>query len=423
MTQHVFTGFGFGPIQAGLFVSEAFTSGNFSRIVIAEIDQPLVDAVRANKGSYTINVACADHIDCVQVNNIDILNPLVTADRSTLLDALAQSTEIATSLPAVSFYTAGAHSAASLIAAALARSVAPAALIYAAENNNHAAELLSQDVTAAAPDAPAVPTQFLNTVIGKMSGVITDPAEIARLHLQPIAPGLDRAFLVEQFNKILVSRCTLDHFAPGIDVFIEKDELLPFEEAKLYGHNAIHALLAYLGSLKGYARMTELADDHALMTIGRDAFLNESGAALISKYSHLGDELFTPAGFTVYAEDLLARMTNPFLTDTTARAGRDPVRKLGLHDRIFGTMSLALSQNIAPRNMALGAVAGLAALLADTRQYELPADLCLANWRDLDDSHIAKLLQWLWQDNADQYHAQLIKLTQAALPKLLSMIV
>ena len=65
------------------------------------------------------------------------------------------------------------------------------------------------------------------------------------------------------------------------------------------------------------------------MTLARDAFVNESGRALIDKYNSLGDELFTEAGYRHYAEDLLERMTNPFLGDTVTRAGRDVIRKLG----------------------------------------------------------------------------------------------
>ena len=57
MAEHILTGFGFGPIQAGLFIHEAYQSGNFSRIVIVEIDQALVDGIRANKGTYYVNVA------------------------------------------------------------------------------------------------------------------------------------------------------------------------------------------------------------------------------------------------------------------------------------------------------------------------------------------------------------------------------
>ena len=75
MKDHVFVGFGFGPIQAGLFVHEAFQSGNFARIVISEIDAKLVAAVRANGGSYYVNIARADRIEVVRVDGIEIYNP------------------------------------------------------------------------------------------------------------------------------------------------------------------------------------------------------------------------------------------------------------------------------------------------------------------------------------------------------------
>jgi hypothetical protein len=58
-----FAGFGFGPIQSGLFLFEAYNSGNFSRFVVAEIDDALIEAVRSNGGRYTINVARFDKID------------------------------------------------------------------------------------------------------------------------------------------------------------------------------------------------------------------------------------------------------------------------------------------------------------------------------------------------------------------------
>ena len=70
-------------------------------------------------------------------------------------------------------------------------------------------------------------------------------------------------------------------------MFTEKEDLLPFEEAKLYGHNATHALAAYLAHLKGIPRIADLRHFPALMAFLRDAFLEESGRALISK--HHGD--------------------------------------------------------------------------------------------------------------------------------------
>ena len=419
MAEHQIVGFGFGPIQSGLFAKEAFQSGNFSRIVVAEIDAELVDAVRANKGTYYVNVARADGIDTVKVDNVDLLNPNVTEDRRTLLEVLAEATEIATCLPSVNFYEAGAeNSPASLIAAGLKNSKADATIVYTAENNNHAAEILEQIIAKQVAGLSQKRVQFLNTVIGKMSRVVTDVAEIAENKLATIAPGIERAFLVEEFNRILVSRTTIGNFRPGIEVFIEKDDLLPFEEAKLFGHNAIHALLGFVGAVKGAISMSELKGNAAVMEIARSAFLDECGAALIKKNAKTGDELFTEAGFREYAEDLLGRMTNPYLGDTVARSCRDVVRKLGINDRIFGTMNLALEYGIEPKNMAIGAIAGIAVLLENAKEYNLPTDLHSGDWRKLDVDKIEKVLNWLWKDQATTHAKQIIEYVRNAQNRL-----
>jgi mannitol-1-phosphate 5-dehydrogenase len=420
MAEHIFTGFGFGPIQGGLFVKEAFQSGNFTRIVAAEIDAELVDAVRANNGSYYINVAKANGIEVLKIDNVELFNPNVAGDNQILLEVLAESTEITTCLPSVDFYDSGGVT--SLIADGLKNSKAEATIIYTAENNNHAAEILEKAVAKKIGALPEKRVQFLNTVIGKMSRVVTEPAEITELKLKAIAPGIKRAFLVEEFNRILVSRMQIADFKPGIEVFIEKDDLLAFEEAKLYGHNAIHSLLGFLGAVRGYTGMTELKKDQAIMQIGRAAFLQECGAALIKKNAHLRDELFTEADFKNYAEDLLERMTNPYLADTVARTGRDAVRKLGINDRIFGTMALALEHGIEPNNMALGAMAGIAVLLDKAEENNLPADLRLGDWRNLDDAKIEKIINWLWTGQKSNYAGQLIKYVRNAKKRLATFI-
>ncbi len=420
---HILTGFGFGPIQGGLFVKEAFQSGDFTRLIVAEVDHRLVDAVKANKGSYYINVAGANGIETLKIDNVELLNPNLPLDKQILLQALAQSTEITTCLPSVNFYKSGGDNCiASLIAEALKNRTAKANIIYTAENNNHAAEILEKAATEKTGTLPEESVQFLNTVIGKMSRVVTDPVEIKDLNLKTIAPGIDRAFLVEQFNRILVSKTTIPNFKPGIDIFIEKDDLLPFEEAKLYGHNAIHSLLGFIAALKGYTKMTELTNDADVIQIGRSAFLQESGAALIKKYSHLDDELFTDSGFKEFAEDLLTRMTNPYLGDTIARVVRDIPRKLEMNGRIFGTMQLALEYGLEPRNMALGAITGIAVLLKNTEDYNLPGDLRLGKWQQLDDAKIEKIINWLWSEKTNKYKDQIIKYTQTALKTLVKLI-
>jgi len=367
-----FVGFGFGPIQAGLFLYEAYRAQTFGRLVVAEIMPELIAAVRAYGGYFHLNIAHPDGIETAVVGPMTILNPADPDDRQALIEAIAAADEIATAVPGVAAYTGpGPESLHRLLAAGLQAKWArngPRAVIYTAENHNHAAELL-----AAAVEGELDPTArqhlrarvcFVNTVIGKMSGVVTDPADIAAWGLAPITPTTDRAFLVEAFNRILISRVHFADggaFARGLPIFIEKDDLLPFAEAKLYGHNATHALAAYLGTLLGLRFLAELAERPGAMAVLRRAFVDESGAALCRKYAGR-DPLFTPAGYTAYAEDLLARMTNPHLHDTVARVGREPRRKLGWDDRLIGTMRLAWSQGIVPRYYAVGAAAALAVL-------------------------------------------------------------
>jgi hypothetical protein len=107
--------------------------------------------------------------------------------------------------------------------------------------------------------------------------------------------------------------------------------------------------------------MSEAADDQALMKLAREAFLEESGAALIARYQGL-DPMFTAAGYQAYADDLLERMTNPYLRDRIERVIRDTPRKLEWDDRLIGTMRLALDAGVTPRRFALGAAAALETL-------------------------------------------------------------
>jgi len=366
--KRTFVGFGFGAIQAGLFLYEAYQSDNFGRLVAAEVLPDRVDAVRRADGRYGLNIAHEDGIERMEIGPVEIYNPQVDEDRAQIVAAVAQAEEMATAIPSVRWYASpGPGSLHRTLAAGLREKIrqsGPRAVIYAAENHNHAAEILRQAVFGEIPAREQAEvqahTRFLNTVIGKMSGVKTNAAELEALDLRPITPDTPAAFLVEAFNHILISRIDFGThpFVRGLKIFEEKADLLPFEEAKLYGHNGVHALAAYLGGLRGHKFMADIREDAALMALLRAAFIEESGGALVRKYAGV-DPLFTSAGYTAYADDLLGRMTNPWLRDTVERVGRDPARKLGWEDRLVGTMRLALAQNIQPERFALGAAAAL----------------------------------------------------------------
>jgi len=377
-----FLGFGFGAIQSGLFLYEAFHSGEFRRLVVVEVIPEMVNAVRREGGYFWVNIAHYDRIETFCIGPVEIYNPNIETDRLKTLAAIAEAEEIATAVPSVAFYVSNKPgSIHRLLADGLCRKVEceeARAIVYAAENHNHAAEMLEHAVMNLIPQerqsGVRSKARFLNTVIGKMSQVVADPLEVRSRSLTPIMPSLQRAFLVEVFNRILVTKIQFpESFKRGIYVFQEKDDLLPFEEAKLYGHNATHALLGYMGAMLGTQNIADLKKTPGMMSFARAAFIEESGATLIRKHAGV-DALFTPEGYRDFADDLLERMTNPFLVDTIERVTRDTERKLGWSDRLIGTIRMALQQGITPRRYALGAAAALVrfdpAVLANQRPVE-----------------------------------------------------
>jgi mannitol-1-phosphate 5-dehydrogenase len=389
-----YVGFGFGAIQAGLLLYEAFQSGAYQRLVVSEVLPDTVSALRRAKGRYTVNIAHLDRIAQAPVGPVAIENPAEAADRERLVEAVAASESVGTAVPSVDAYATDAPgSLHRILAEGLRRKTAtkgPRMVVYAAENHNRAAEILEEKVREAIPaaerKAALARVRFLNTVIGKMSGLVPERSSPEARALAPVTPGSPRAFLVEAFNRILITKVRFDDapgeppFRRGIAVFEEKDDLLPFEEAKLYGHNAIHALLGYIARLRGYDVMSRIGSDAKLLALGRDAFLNESGAALIRKHGSTGDPLFTSAGYADYADDLLQRMVNPFLLDRVDRIIRDPKRKLAWSDRLFGTMRVAMDQGITPRIMALGAAAAVDYALKEEKSTGTPRQYLEALW-------------------------------------------
>jgi mannitol-1-phosphate 5-dehydrogenase len=383
-------GLGFGAIQAGLFVYEAQRTGAYAPPLVVDVRADLVAGIRAADGRCQVNIARADRIDVADIGPLVIEDPSVAADRERIVTAISEADELSVALPSVAFYrSASPGSPHLLVARALARRTTPKPLIvYCAENHRSAATLLEAAVREAFEDGKSdlvqTRTRFADTVIGKMSGVVTDGATIEALGLSAVAPGLPWAFLVEEYDRILVSR--LDSVGtpadaptddrpsgrtderpsgrdaaplhPGLPVLREVDDLTPFEDAKLLGHNATHALAGFLGTLLDLRLVADLVGVPGAMAFLRSAFIEESGAALLARHAG-ADDLFTPTGYAAFADDLLARMVNPYLADTIERAARDPRRKLAWDDRLVGLVRLGISEGVAMPRFAMGVAAGL----------------------------------------------------------------
>ena len=374
-----FLGIGLGPIQTGIFLSGAF-KGKFDRVVIAEVDDKLKKAVNST-GEVSINIAAADRVYPETYTGIEVFNPTNETDLEQLVAVAAEADELATALPSVNFF----KHVTPWLKKGFAMTPGKRRFIYTAENNNHAAEELAALLGDEFPE-----TYCLNTVVGKMSGVIT-AAECAERNMKPLSPDADRGHLVEEFNKILISS------APGIENrltqgLIVKPDLYPFEEAKLYGHNAIHFMLGTFGKQRGLELMSELRDHVDLICDAFSAFVDESGRALCCKYNNF-DPLFTKTGFREYAVDLLVRMTNPFLRDAIDRITRDLPRKLSWNDRVIGTMRVVMSQGVEPNIIAKAAALAAREEFGSTREA-VTAGL-LALWGDVDSEESQALINYI----------------------------
>jgi mannitol-1-phosphate 5-dehydrogenase len=407
-----FVGFGFGAIQAGLFLYEAHQCGRYSRPIVVDVRADLVESLRSNAGHYCLNIARRDRIDTVDVGPVEVADSTQAGDRTRIVEAISSADEASTALPSVDFYRTGQPSSPNLLLAqglTLRRS-ARLLVVYCAENHRRAGALLEEAVleSVSRPDRDRIRrrARFVDTVIGKMSGVVTEQSELLSLGLAPVTPLTPAAFLVEEFNHILTSRIGArgrrgGAIGPMGAVLQPVDDLAPFAAAKLFGHNATHALAAYLGRLLGLRLMADFTAVPGAMAFLRAAFLDESGRALVRRY-RAADPMFTPLGFEGFADDLLVRMVNPFLADTIERAARDPVRKLGWDDRLVGTIRLGRDEGIPMPSYAMGAAAALADLDPEVMTT--------------DPSAVEPLLRSCWPDSADLRESQsVVELVQQGL--------
>lgn len=156
----------------------------------------------------------------------------------------------------------------------------------------------------------------------------------------------------EEYALLPVDRRGFKGEALPLKGMVAYDNLKAYEERKLFTHNCGHALIAYLGYLRGYRYIYEAISDEGIREKVVGA-LGESGQALIKKHSFRVEEQ------EEHINDLLRRFGNAVLGDTVTRVGKDPLRKLGSQDRLIGAARLALEYGFKPEYLSLGIAAAL----------------------------------------------------------------
>lgn len=139
---------------------------------------------------------------------------------------------------------------------------------------------------------------------------------------------------------------------PRIKNMILLDSFQYYKTRKIFVYNSLHAVVAYLGFVKGYQHISEAINDHHIRYIVYCSAL-ESGKALAKEFNVSFTETLDKIN------SMIERLRDPDLDDTIIRVGRDPLRKLSDNDRIIGGAKLALKHRILPLNLCLAAAAAL----------------------------------------------------------------
>lgn len=161
------------------------------------------------------------------------------------------------------------------------------------------------------------------------------------------------------------------------------DDVVPFEERKLWLLNGSHSLLAYAGQVRGHETVSEAINDE-LCREWVNSWWDDACANLSLPADHLAE----------YRAALLDRFENPRMHHALAQIGTDGSLKIPV--RIVPTFKLELEQN---RN-ALGAARAVAAWYAFLRSGKWIKDVAAETVADLvavedEQEAVERLLAWL----------------------------
>jgi len=219
---------------------------------------------------------------------------------------------------------------------------APPVDIYLCENTLTASGILKDAVMRNMGEALKKWTEenigFVGTIVARMV-----PSKSDRFGID------DPLFVVaDSFHALPYDANAVRAKPPAIEGIRAVDNFEAEVTRKLFTYNLGHAALAYLGYLRGFTYVHELFEDAELLAFFNGA-LDEISQALLSRFP---DDLDRESQDWVRA-DINHRFSNPMIMDTVYRVGRDPIRKLGPHDRLAGSARLCLEQGIFPGNIAV----------------------------------------------------------------------
>ncbi len=176
-------------------------------------------------------------------------------------------------------------------------------------------------------------------------------AAVDRIVPEQAQEGVD--VLVEPFFEWMVDSSQIKGERPDVPGITYVEDLQPYIERKLLTVNTGHSAAAYLGYAKGIDTIDAALED-AMVRDAVSRVLEETGLLLVREHG------FDPEEHRQYREKVLARFSNPRISDDVTRVARAPIRKLGRNERFVSPALRLHEMGHAPRHLAtaIGAVLG-----------------------------------------------------------------
>ncbi|WP_158736235.1 mannitol-1-phosphate 5-dehydrogenase [Alteribacillus sp. YIM 98480] len=321
---------GAGNIGRG-FIGALFSQSDY-HVTFVDINEQLINKINDEK-SYQVTLA-AEKKETITVDNVTGLNNLT--QEQDVIEAIQQSAYLTTAigpniLPKI----------APLMARAISkrvRSTDEKLYVIACENQIGATDMLKKHILDHLDEETKASLEervyFFNSAVDRIVPIQEDDS-------------LD--VLVEPYYEWVVE--TKESIPPVKGMKMVED-LDPFIERKLFTVNTGHAVIAYLGYLKGKSTIDQTLADEEIAEQVKET-LKETGAYLVKQYGLDKEE------HERYITKNIERFKNPYLNDSVTRVGRAPIRKLGPEDRLIRPTTESQKAGLPYSNLAKAIAAAL----------------------------------------------------------------
>ncbi|KAJ5604732.1 Mannitol-1-phosphate 5-dehydrogenase [Penicillium lagena] len=161
------------------------------------------------------------------------------------------------------------------------------------------------------------------------------------------APDSGLNVRIEKFYEWVVEQTPFGSVGhPDIPAIHWVDNLEPYIERKLFTVNTSHATAAYYGYYAGKKTIADALKEPFIRNQVRDA-LKETASLITAKHEISAQEQQD------YVDNIVSRISNPYLEDSVERVGRAPMRKLSRKERFIGPAA-----QLAERGMKFDALLG-----------------------------------------------------------------